>query len=264
MEKTAATGISSGEPRQGRVTKEEKSVKTKKTKDEFHIDLAEMAQAGLHFGHRASNLHPKMKPYVFGVRNTVHIINLEKTKEELEKALIFIQKLITEDKILLLVGTKIQFKNIIKEMGENLNLPYIAERWIGGTLTNFDVMKKRVAYLKELEQKISNPEEIENYTKKERLEMEKKLRNLILKFGGVKNLERIPDAIFLVDLKKDCLAVKEARQKGVTLIAIVDTNCDPDLVDYPIPANDDATSSVKYILEKVKKVIEKAKSAANV
>ncbi|MCH8741960.1 30S ribosomal protein S2 [Patescibacteria group bacterium] len=240
-----------------RLTKKEN--KKEDTKNKFHIDLAEMAQAGLHFGHRSSNLHPKMKPYVFGVRNTIHIINLEKTKEELEKALIFIQKLIAEDKILLLVGTKIQFKNIIKEMGEDLNLPYITERWIGGTLTNFDVMKKRVAYLKELEQKISNPEEIENYTKKERMEIEKKLRNLISKFGGVKNLERIPDAIFVTDLKKDCLAVKEAKQKGVTLIAIVDTNCDPDSVDYPIPANDDAISSVKYILEKMKEVILKAK-----
>lgn len=245
------------------VTKEEKSIKTNK-KNELHIDLEEMAQAGLHFGHRSSNLHPKMKPYVSGVKNTIHIINLEKTKEELEKALIFIQKLVTEDKILLLVGTKIQFKNIIKEMGEALNLSYIVNRWIGGTLTNFDVIKKRVAYLKELEQKISNPGEIEKYTKKERLEIEKKLRELILKFGGIKNLERIPDAVFVTDLRKDCLAVKEAKQKGVTLIAIVDTNCDPSLVDYPIPANDDAISSVKYILEKVKEVILKAKSASSV
>jgi len=237
---------------------EEKLPKVAK-KNEFNINPEKMAQAGLQFGHRTSKLHPKMAPYVFGVRNTVHIINLEKTKEQLEKALKFIQELTAEGKVLLLVGTKIQVKNLIKETGETLNLPYVAERWLGGTLTNFEVMKKRVDYLKELEQKISDSEEMKKYTKKERMGMEKELKELKLKFGGIKNLERLPDTIFVVDLKKDEIAVKEARQKRVKVIAIADTNCDPTLADYPIPANDDAISSVKYILEKVKEVILKAR-----
>ena len=237
---------------------EEKLPKAAK-KNEFNINPEEMAQAGLQFGHRTSKLHPKMEPYIFGVRNTVHIINLEKTKEQLEKALKFIQELISKEKILLLTGTKIQVKNLIKEMGETLNLPYVAERWLGGTLTNFEVMKKRVEYLKELEQKTSSPEEMEKYTKKERMKMEKELKDLKLKFGGVKNLARIPDAIFVVDLQKDAISVAEAKKKGVKVIAISDTNCDPTFADYPIPANDDAISSVKYILEKIKEVILKAK-----
>lgn len=255
MEKAAAKGAAPGGPRPGRETKLEKA-----KKNEFNIDPEKMAQAGLHFGHRTSSLHPKMKNFIFGVRNTVHIIDLEKTKEELEKTLTFIQKLISEGKILLLVGTKIQFKNVIKEMAEALKLPHITERWLGGTFTNFEVMQNRIKYLKELEQKISNSTEMEKYTKKEKIKMEEELKELKLKFEGIKNLERLPDAIFVLDIKKDEIAVREAKQKGVKVIAISDTNCDPTLVDYPIPANDDAISSVKYILEKVKEVVLKAKS----
>ena len=165
----------------------------------------------------------------------------------------------SQGKTLLFVGTKIQFKNILKEMAETLNLPYVTERWLGGTFTNFEVIKKRVEHFKELEKKIENPEEIEKYTKKERAVLQEELRKLQIKFGGIKNLEKIPDALFVLDIKKDILAIKEARMKGVKIIAISDTNCDPSLVDFPIPANDDAISSVKYILEKVKEVIEKAK-----
>jgi small subunit ribosomal protein S2 len=226
---------------------------------DFKLDTEEMAKAGLHFGHRVSAVHPKMMPYIFGVRNTVHIIDLEKTKEKLKEALEFIQKLISENKVLLVVGTKVQVRNLVLDLARECNLPYITERWLGGTFTNFEVIRKRIDYYKDLKKKKTEGE-LEKYTKKERAKIDLELRELEKKFGGIKNLERLPDAIFVLDMKKDALAVKEARKKGVTVIGISDTNIDPTLVDYPIPANDDAISSVKYILEKVKEVILKVRS----
>jgi small subunit ribosomal protein S2 len=234
--------------------------KNKKSNEEFNLNLEEMAQANLHFGHRVSKVHPKMMPYIYGVRETVHIINLEKTKEKLKEALKFIQELISQNKIFLLVGTKPQVKELIKELAQEFNLPYVNERWLGGTFTNFQTIKKRVEYFKELERKKAEGE-LEKYTKKERAKFDKELKDLEMKFGGIKNLERLPDAVFIVDMKKDKLAVKEARRKGVKIIAISDTNTDPTLADYPIPANDDAISSLKYILEKVKEAIKNAKKS---
>lgn len=241
-------------------TEEKVKEKLERKSDDFGLNLEEMTKAGLHFGHRTSKIHPKMMPYLQGVKNTVHIIDLEKTREKLREALKFIQQLILEGKILLLVGTKIQIKDMVKEMAIECGLPYVQERWLGGTFTNFGVLKKRVEHLKELEKKLGDSELMEKYKKKEKAKMQKELRDLELKFGGIKNLEKLPDAIFVFDMKKDNLAVKEARVKGVKALAISDTNTDPTLVDYSIPANDDAISSLKYISEKVKEAILKAKS----
>jgi len=232
--------------------------KEKQIKSKLNLNLEEMAEMGLHFGHRTSRIHPKMMPYIYGTRNTVHIIDLNKTAEKLEQALDFIQKLVSEDKILLLVGTKIQFKDLVKDIATKSNLPYVNQRWLGGTITNFEIIKKRIEYFKELERK-KKDRELEKYTKKERSEMDKELKDLEAKFGGIKTLEKTPDAILVLDIKKDILAIREARKKGIKIIAIADTNVDPTLVDYPIPANDDAISSVKYILEKIKDAILKSK-----
>jgi len=231
-------------------------------KDEFGIKPEEMAQAGLHFGHRTSRVHPKMKPYLYGVRNTVHIIDLEKTAEKLKEALKFIQELISENKILLLVGTKIQIKDLVKNTAIECGLPYVNERWLGGTFTNFETIKKRIEYFKDLEKK-KETGELTKYTKKERAKIDQRLRDLEIKFGGIKKISQLPDVIFVLDMKKDALAVKEARMKGVKIIGITDTNVDPTLADYPIPASDDAISSVKYILGKVKEVILKTKPKQN-
>lgn len=236
----------------------EKTKLKKETKENFNIDTEEMAQAGVHFGHRTSRVHPKMKPYLYGVRNTVHIIDLEKTKDKFEEALKFIQELMSENKILLLIGTKIQVKDLVKDIAKDCGLLYVTERWLGGTFTNFETILKRVEYFKELEKKKAEGE-LEKYTKKERAKIDQELRGLEIKFGGIKEMERLPDAIFVIDMKKDALAVKEAKMKGIKVIGIADTNVDPALADYPIPANDDAISSVKYILEKVKEVILEAK-----
>ncbi len=226
--------------------------------NDFNLNIEEMAQSGLHFGHRTSRTHPKMAPYLYGVRNTVHIIDLEKTKEKFIEALKFIQELISEDRVLLLVGTKIQVKDLVKKIAIDCGFPYINERWLGGTFTNFEVIKKRIEYFKDLERK-KKEGELEKYTKKEKAKFDQELRNLEKKFGGIKNLERLPDAVLVLDMKKDNLAVKEAKMKGVKVIGISDTNSDPTLADYPIPANDDAISSVKYILEKIREVIKKVK-----
>jgi len=230
----------------------------KSKKSDFNLDIEEMAKAGLHFGHRTSRIHPKMMPYLSGVKNTIHIIDLEKSKEKLEEVLKFIQELILEKKILLVAGTKIQVKDLVKDMATECGLPYVNERWLGGTFTNFPSIKKRIEYFKDLEKKKAEGG-LEKYTKKERAKIDYQLKDFEFKFGGIKNLERLPDAIFVLDMKKETTAVKEARMKGVKVIGISDTNCDPTLADFPILANDDAIPALKYILEKVKEAIKNAK-----
>lgn len=230
---------------------------------DFKLDIEEMQKAGLHFGHRTSRVHPKMEPYLQGVRNTVHIISLEKTAENLKAALEFIREIVSGGKILLLIGTKIQVKDLVKEVASVSNLPYVNERWLGGTFTNFEVIKRRINYFKDLERKKTEGE-LEKYTKKERIKIEKDIRDSEIKFGGIKNLEKLPDVIFVCDMKKDALAIKEARMKGIKVIGISDTNVDPTLADFPIPANDDARSAVKYILEKVKEVIKSCQKKTQV
>lgn len=229
-----------------------------KKKYKFKIKPEEMMAQGVHLGHRTSKLHPKMESFILGIRNTVHVIDLEKTAQCLEEALSFIEELIKKGGRLLLVGTKPPLKKLVKEVAEDCGLPYVVERWLGGTFTNFGVIKKRIDYFKEMEEK-EKKGEFDKYTKKEKIKIEKELQDLKRKFEGLKNLEEIPQAIFICDLNQDKLAQKEAKKKGVKVVAICDTNTDPSLADYPIPANDDALSSVKYILGKVKEVIVKSK-----
>ncbi len=215
--------------------------------------IEEMTRAGLNFGHKTSKTHPRMKPYISGVRNTVHMFDLVKTKEKLQEALEYIASLRTEGKILLLVGTKIQVKNLVKETAAACGLPYVSDRWIGGTLTNFGTIAKRTEYFRGLERK-KEAGELEKYTKKEQLDIAEEMKNLELHFGGIKNLAKLPDAVFICDLDKNQLVLREAKNKGIPVIAIVDTNIDPALVDYVIPANDDAQSSVQYILGKIQEL----------
>ena len=162
-------------------------------------------------------------------------------------------------KVVVFVGTKVQIKNFVHDTAVEANVPYVTERWIGGLLTNFEGVSKRIAHLKDLEKKLADEEEANKYTKWERHEMQEEIEKLNEKFGGMKTLEKLPDAIFVFDFDENQLAVKEAKQKGIQVFAICDTNCDPSLVDYAIPANDDAISSVRYILQKVKDAILKAR-----
>lgn len=229
-----------------------------KAKTDPVLDL--MASAGLQFGHKTSKTHPKMKPYIAGIRNTVHIFNLEKTKEKFEAALAFVEGIIKEGKTLLLVGTKVQIRELIKNVAEECSIPFVTERWIGGTLTNFETIQKRVSYMKELEEKKTTGE-LAKYTKKEQAQFNKVIQELEKKYGGVRNLPRLPDAIFITDLDENNLALREAVKKEIKVVAVCDTNIDPALIDYVIPANDDAVSSVQYILGRLKETIKNALAA---
>jgi small subunit ribosomal protein S2 len=222
--------------------------------EKYKIDIEEMAKQGVHLGHRTSKTHPKMISFIFGVRNTIHILDLEKTKKNLLTALEFIENAVRQKKVILFVGTKPQIRDLIKSLAEEFSFPYINYKWVGGTFTNFSEIKKRVNYLKELEEK-KESKEWEKHTKKERKEIEEEIRKLQEKFGGLRNLENLPDIIFISDLIKEKLAAKEAKRKGIKIVAICDTNANPEIADFPIPANDDAVSSVKYILEKVREAI---------
>ncbi len=222
------------------------------------LNVEHMQNAGLHFGHKVSKLHPKMKSYVAGIKNNVHIIDLEKTSKEFERALQFISNMVSDSKTMLFVGTKIQVKELVKGVAQSCRMPYVTERWLGGTFTNFETIAKRVQYFKELETKKATGG-LEKYTKKERSLFDKELEILRKKFEGITNLAKLPDAVLILDVKKDIACAKEARKKGIKIVGVVDTNIDPGLVDYPIPANDDAISSIKYILEKISETIQQSK-----
>lgn len=218
------------------------------------LSVDEMTKAGLQFGHKKSNIHPKMKPYLYGVRNTVFIIDLNKTVDRFDAALEAIRKIVAENKTMIFVGTKVQFKKMVRETAEACGFPFATERWLGGTFTNFGIIKKRLDYFKDQEKKRAEGA-FEKYTKKEQANINKELKDLERKFGGIRNLDKMPAAIFVVDMDKDKLAVKEARENGVAVIGIADVNINPDLADYPIIANDDSISSVGYILGKIKEVV---------
>jgi len=232
-----------------------KTVTIKETK----IDVNEMLAHGLGVGHTVSRLHPKMKTYVSGIKNNTNVIDLEKTAKELSRALKFISNLVSDGKKIIFVGTKIQIKDLVKKAAENCDVPYVTERWLGGTFTNFGTILKRVEYFKEMENKKATGE-LEKYTKKERLKIDKELESLRIKFEGIKNMSKLPEAVFISDLKKDITCAREAKKKGIFIVAITDTNVDPTIADYPIPANDDAISSVGYILDKVSETVNNAKN----
>ncbi|MCP6718532.1 MAG: 30S ribosomal protein S2 [Patescibacteria group bacterium] len=229
-----------------------------KADNDFGIDIKEMAEAGLHFGHKTSKTHPKMKPFIHGTRNTINLIDLDKTKEGLEKALDVVKKLIAEKKTLIIIGTKIQAKKLVEDFAKEHELLYVSERWLGGTISNFEVIKKRIDYFNDL--KVQKEKgEWEKYKKKERGQLDLEMERMGKKFEGIKNLQALPDAIFVLDIEKDSLAIKEARSKGIMTIGVSDANADPSSVDWPIPANDDAVSAIKYILAKLSESIKKGK-----
>lgn len=222
---------------------------------EIDPEIKEMAKNALHFGHRKTRQHPKMAPYIFGVRNTVSILDLEKTREKLKIALDYLSKAKKEQKIIMFVDTAPATRSETRTLAEELGMPHVIKKWSGGTLTNWKTIQKRVEYLRELEQK-KNSEDWEKYTKKERRVMEEEIKRSNELWGGIKNMNNLPDIIFIVNMKENSLAVKEARMRSIPVVAIADTNVDPELADYPIPANDDALSSVKYILGRIKDSLE--------
>ena len=211
------------------------------------INMMDMLKAGVHFGHKKSKKHPKMDEYVFGIRNGISIIDLSKTKGKLAEAADFARKISEKDGIVLFVGTKRQASKIIEAAAQKCDMPYVSERWLGGTFTNFEkilIGKKRLESL--IEEK-ENGELARKYTKKEVREIEREMKRLDMKFGGIKKVNRIPDAVFVVDIIEEETAILEALAKKVPVIAITDTNTNPSHISYPIPANDDAIRSIELI-----------------
>jgi small subunit ribosomal protein S2 len=222
------------------------------------LDLEEMAGVGVQFGHKVSKLHPKMKQFVSGIKNNVHVFDLEKTAKSMEKAMDFVSRLVADGKSIVFVGTKIQLKGLVQSAAEECEIPYVTERWLGGTFTNFETIQKRVTYFKELETKKATGG-LEKYTKKERLNFDKEIALLKNKFDGIKNMSKLPDAVVIFGLDKDITCAKEAKKKGIKIVALCDTNVNPDIADYAIPSNDDAISAVKYIAVKIKETILNSK-----
>jgi len=229
-------------------------------KGEIKISIEEMQDAGVNLGHKVSKLHPKMKPFISGIKNNTHVFDLDKTSLELHKALNYISKLIADGKQIIFVGTKIQLRGIVKSAADECGIPYVTERWLGGTFTNFETISKRIEYFKNLERKKITGE-LERYTKKEQLNFDKELAILKTKFEGVKNMTKLPDAVFIFDMVKDDTCAKEAKIKKIKIIGIADSNVNPEIADYPIPANDDAISSVRYIAEKLTEAILNSKES---
>ncbi len=223
--------------------------------------LLEMLKAGVHFGHRTSRWSPKMHSYIHGSKGSVHVINLESTLEKLEEAEALVEHLAHDGKMVLFVGTKPSAKEIVESEAKRCFMPYVINRWLGGTLTNFTSLSKRLKYLDDLEAKRQRGE-LAKYTKKEQVDFDKELKELLEKFGGIRALTKIPDALFIVDITKETTAVREAKRMKVPVLALVDTNADPTQVSHPIPANDDAVTSVLYIVKRIADAILKGKGSA--
>jgi small subunit ribosomal protein S2 len=214
------------------------------------LNMKELLEAGVHFGHQTKRWNPKMKPYIFGSRNGIHIIDLQKTVGLFDEIYDFIVRTVSEGYPVLFVGTKKQGHDSIIEESERCGMFYVVNRWLGGTLTNFQTIRKSVARLKELES-MKLDGSINRYTKKEVLKMEKELVKLDKNLGGIKDMDELPGTVFIVDPKREHIAVKEVKKMGIPVIAITDTNCDPDDIDYIIPGNDDAIRSIRLICSKI-------------
>ncbi len=223
--------------------------------------IEEMLKAGMHFGHRKSKWHPQMEPFIFGARKGVHIIDLIKARESLEKALEFIKKSVSEGKNILFVGTKTQAKKQLQSMAEETGMPFVAERWLGGTLTNFPIIRNSIKRYRDLLEK-KQAGKLDKYTKKERLEFDREIDKLRLKVGGLVSLNKAPDILFVWDIKHEETALAEAVKKNIILVAICDTNVNPDKIDYIIPANDDASKTIKLLIGSVKEAIIEGKAEA--
>jgi len=225
-------------------------------------NLEQLLAAGVHFGHQTRRWNPKMRRFIFAERNGIHIIDLQKTLRQLELAQKLIREVVSRGENVLFVCTKRQLAAIVKEEAERCGGYYVTERWLGGLLTNFATVKKQVRKLKELEAGSEAGGEFENYTKKEQLMMTRQRDKLAKNLSGIKNMGRLPGLMFVVDSKKERIAVEEANKLGIPVVAIVDTNADPDLITVPIAGNDDAIRSVELITHSIADTIAEARLAA--
>jgi small subunit ribosomal protein S2 len=214
------------------------------------ISMKALLEAGVHFGHQTRRWNPKMAKYIFGSRNNIHIIDLQKTVKELKKALTFVRETATAGQDILFIGTKKQAQEAVAVEAQRCKSPYVKDRWLGGTLTNFETVRRSAKRLQELE-RMKQSGILSALSKKEAMRREKEIRRLAKSLDGIKAMERLPGAVFIVDPVQEMTAVLETRRMGIPLVSICDTNCDPDLADYPIPGNDDAIRSVRLFCKLV-------------
>ena len=218
--------------------------------------MKELLEAGVHFGHQVRRWNPKMKEYIFGERNGIYIIDLQKTQRMFREAIGFVTNLIAEDKgkTVLFVGTKRQAQDAIREESEKCSQYYVNQRWLGGLLTNFQTVQKSIKRLKDLEA-MQTDGRYEKLTKKERIKLDRERESLNKNLSGIKSMTRLPDAIFIIDVKKEEIAVAEANRLGIPIVAVVDTNCSPEGIDYVIPGNDDALRAVRLFASRISDAI---------
>lgn len=214
------------------------------------VEMKELLEAGVHFGHRVKRWHPKMRSFIFTERNGIHIIDIQQTVKRLEATAELIREGVSNGGTLLFVGTKKQAQQNVAEAAERCGMPYVNQRWLGGTLTNFRTIRQRIDYLIDLEQRFAGGE-FEKLTKKEVLGLERKMAKLNRRLGGIKSMDRLPSMVFITDIRREYIAVKEANKLGIPIIGMVDTNCDPTPIDHVIPANDDAIRSIKFMANKL-------------
>lgn len=217
------------------------------------LEIKEMYLSGMHLGYSQTSRDPKMKPYIFGVRNKVEIFDLEKTKKNIDSAKEFAKKLGKDKKIVLFVGTKKEAKDLTEQTAKELGMPYVKERWIGGTLTNFKQIKGRIDHLNDLKKK-RDAGELDKYTKKEKLQIERQIKKMEIYFGGLaENLKFLPSAVLVVDSKHEKIAANEAKQMKIPVVALLNSDCDPSGIAYPIPGNDNSRTSISYFLSEFAK-----------
>ncbi len=226
-----------------------------------NITMKELLEAGVHFGHQTKRWNPKMKEYIFGERNGIYIIDLQKTLKMFKEASKFVQDMATEGKLVLFVGTKRQAQDAIAEEATRCGMFYVNQRWLGGLLTNWVTVQKSVKRLKELDE-MATDGRYELLPKKEVVKLERERKHLQANLAGIKNLNRLPDTLFVIDSNKEQIAVKEARKLGIPVVAVVDTNCDPSEVDYVIPGNDDALRAIRLFASKIADSVVEGSQAA--
>lgn len=228
------------------------------------ISLLELLKSGAHFGHKTSRWNPKMKSYIYTVRNDIHILDLEKTRKALLQAAEFAGSVAQAGGTILFIGTKRQARNIIKKQAQVAGMPFVNVRWLGGAFTNFKTIQRTVRKMEKLQELKASGQLESRYTKKERLLVEREIEKLEKLFEGFKDVKRMPQAVFIADINYDDIALAEARKMKVPIIAVVDTNSNPEGVDYPIPCNDDATQAIELVASFIAETIKEKKSAVPV
>ena len=226
------------------------------------ISMKQLLEAGVHFGHQTSRWNPKMKPYIFGARNGIYIIDLQQTVKMFRNCYEFVRDLIESGGTVLFVGTKKQAQDILREEADRCAMPYVQNRWLGGMLTNFQTIRKSIERLKKLEEIMADPEMVQALTKKEMSENAHEHEKLMATLGGIKNMRKLPDALFVIDTFKEEIAVAEANRLGIPVVAVVDTNCDPDKIAYRIPGNDDAIRAIKLFTAAIADAVIEGRSLA--